>query len=175
MMETEEKERRIEALGVLLSPRFTPEQDTSIRARIQWVGHKHGVVVNVAKADENLVAYWIKYHYGEKAAWWTRASRGFRSVEFYYNVDSPRGTRPWHYDGTTILFQDWMQEEQGNRARRKQLLDAGLKMGARVKFNWKGAQKIGTYAGGQTYASVVTGGLKYHIVWDDIIAFTKEN
>lgn len=165
-----DKEARIAALGVLFAPRFTEQQDSDIRARVSWVGHKHGVLLGVTKAEFPVIADWITYHYGAKAYWTKKMPSGTYGVEFVYQGDG-RVSKPWLWDGKTVLFQDWQADEQANGEEARK-----WRIGNLVRFYFRGNKRYpaGWYSGvisaRNKMASVTCPGInaQWHVRYDEL-------
>ena len=123
--------------------------------RAEWCCQgSHGVIRNVQKKDEQLVARAINYFYGCKGQWWKKNATKTMDVEFVPMTKVfPPPRKPWEWCGKTILFQDWKDQEDTNRN-----LMSNFKIGQSVYFFHKGEQISGIIAGLNKRAKIVIPG-----------------
>jgi hypothetical protein len=113
-------------------------------SRIEW--HKdscqgrHGVVRGVTRAEFGKIAEMLVYYFGSKCYWNKKgAVKGTYDVEFATMTKVyPAPKKPWDWCGTSVLFEDWHQQETAIYAAARQ-----YKAGDQVSFDFKGETLTG--------------------------------
>lgn len=140
-----------------------------IEQKVEWVKPwRHGVIRGV-KTEEvvelsNALAYFFGSTLkGNNGQWWKLMPDGTYAVEFTHQAKvSPPPTRPWEWEGTTILFKHWMEQER-TRKEEHTLLRGQFNLGDKIRFVSKGVRHEGIIINFAKRATVLVGASKWYV------------
>jgi hypothetical protein len=109
------------------------------------------VVRSIPKAEVNRAYETLVYFYGAKCGWQKKNSDGTADIEFVHMTKVyPSPTQPWEWCGTSVIFEDWRMQKEGQIAAAH-----AFKCGDEVAFAFKGEQLRGLVWGAATRVTVV--------------------
>jgi hypothetical protein len=159
-LETDEYLERYGGISKALQAEF--------KTKIHWVDPwRHGIIAGIPRDQVELVERYLGHFLActrGKGIWWVAQGKGMYGAEFVtMSKVSPPPQRPWEWDGTTLLFESWQEQEAAQRAAARQ-----FRMGDQVQFTHKGTTYQGVICGGRKKASVLVGHGKWGVPYSEL-------